>query len=204
MHHSLHHAARHPYLSLRPKTLHIEKSISRRNAEGWQPWRRMIPLIANLVTQGGSYRQVGSIVAIAQHALSRLASVTKLNVTYDYSGACGRDPLILQLITDLWQVFADRVGFLEVRVAFENIQLRRRSNTTWMGFVGNCCPPPLLTPPSPVTNPSVTRTREEGALLLRFMLSNYRKISLNLIYYHCIQIIILEFKFLSLKSNYYH
>lgn len=95
-------------------------SLSRMN-EGCNSFGRMIPLIFSLITRI-KYDQLSSIAEIID-ALPRLTAVTKLHVIYDYNGAGYDDPLILDLIKNVWHVFGDRLRFLQVRVAFDNLEL---------------------------------------------------------------------------------
>ena len=80
-------------------------------------------MIFNLVTRGESEPDsVPEIFAVALEALPRLTAVTKLSVVHDYTGAWRDDPLIQQVIRCVWQFIGDRLRFLKVRVALENLE----------------------------------------------------------------------------------
>ena len=87
--------------------------------------RQIIPLITSLVTKSKPHRlgSVSEIVAVVLDTLPQLTAVTKLYIIHDHSGACRDDPLILQLLRDIWQIFGDQLQSLQVQVAFENLEL---------------------------------------------------------------------------------
>ena len=119
-------AARYPHLSSRPRTLYIDvnsiaKSLSRRIGS----LGRIIPLIVNAVTRS-KLKPLGTghkMVAIALDAIPRITAATKLYIAYDYECTERYDPMILQVIRDVWENLGGQLRHLHASVTFENLEL---------------------------------------------------------------------------------